>query len=87
MGPDGVALKNHGHVPALRRDQEGRRRNHLAIDPYLTRIRLKESRNQPECSRFPAAGRTEKRNQFAVVDVEVEGIDGFDPGTKYFCQP
>ena len=80
VGPQRVRLKDQAQ-PALRRWYENRlimRRNHLAINQNVARVRLFQPGNHSQHRRLAAARRTQQRDKSAWLDDEIQIVNRFD---------
>jgi hypothetical protein len=76
--PDGVALEDHRHAPALRRHRRVRRRQDLTVDDDAAGIGREEPGQEPERRGLAASGGPQQRDELAVGDLEVEPSHGAD---------
>src|SRR5207245_7569074 len=65
--PDGVALEDEGHPPALGRNDAARAGEQAVVGPDLSRVRSEEARKQLHGSALAASGRTDNGEQRAVL--------------------
>src|SRR5439155_11070120 len=72
VGVERVALEDHGDVALLRREVV----HDPVADPDLAGADLLEARQHPQRRRLPAARRADDDHQLAVVDRQVEVVDG-----------
>ena len=87
MRPNGVALENHAHVAALRRNNATAARNNLSIHHDFTAVRLDETRHEPQRRCLAATRWAQKRNQFPVFDVQIYLIHRANIRAKDFQKP
>src|SRR5207245_2454107 len=74
VGEQGVVLENHPDVASLRRKV----RHAVISEVDVTGVRKLEAGDGAQGRRLAAPRRAEERHQLAVLDVEVEVVDGDD---------
>ena len=72
MRKKGVALEHHAHVPLVR----GKSGDVPALNPDRAPCRLDEARDHAQGRCLAAAGRSEKGDEFAGSDTQIEIVDG-----------
>ena len=75
VGEQAVGLEHHPHVALVRRHVG----DVAVVDEHSARVRAVESAEDPQRRRLAAAGRTEQRDQLAVLDLEVEARERGHP--------
>jgi hypothetical protein len=73
--PDGVALKDHGHLTPVRRHRAGRRGENPTVHLDGAEGGVDEAGNQPQGRGLAATGRSEQRDEFPGLQFEVDAVD------------
>src|SRR6185437_3727863 len=73
--PDGVALKDHRHLPPFRRHRAGPRRQHAAVHFDAARGRVEKAGDHAQGRGLAAAGRAEQRDELAMLQLEIDAGD------------
>ena len=71
MGEKRVSLKDRVYVTAVWRNVV----KTLAHEKYISLVGRLKAADDSECCRFSATRRAEKRNKFAVVNIEIEFLE------------
>ena len=66
-----VGLEHHPHVAAVRRSP----RHVGAVDDDRAGGRMVEAGDEPQCGRLAAAGRSEQRDELALLELEVDPVE------------
>ena len=75
VGPDGVALKDHGHLAPVRWNRTGRRGQNLSVHFDGAEGGIDEAGNHPQGGGLAAAGWPEQRDEFAGLQFEIDAVD------------
>src|SRR3978361_792711 len=75
VGPDGVALEDHRHLAAVRRNRAGRRGKDLTVHFDGAERGIDEAGDHPQGCGLAATGWPEQRDEFAGWQFEVDTVD------------
>ncbi|MNK94156.1 hypothetical protein D3C87_1143490 [compost metagenome] len=68
-----IGLEHHGNAPTRGRDFI----DQLAVDKHLTAGDFLQTRNHAQQRRFPAAGRPDENDEFALFDLQIDAVQDF----------